>query len=472
LTGLLLLAFSLRAWGAGAALAQPCLAPPQETWLYTPALATSLYTPAPGPQVPSLPGYGSQEQFVLRWLGLICGVLTIALTWAASGRLARRWAPVLALLVALAPLFVLVDRLVVRFDAALPLVALALWLRPWMTRRSIACWAHDTALLLLLWAAPAVWWLAPALLLVSPSRQPRRWAAIGLTLLVLVPGLRTPLAWLNAAHSWDEGAAAVVVWLALLAWACWLRPMPPRWGRAVCVGLGGCLLAWTVSDIASRPQPSPDDMRWISAARERLPDGAFVALEPPLAVFAPVIACVAGGGPRFEPVVDNAFIRPPRVDFWLTRQGSPAPGAADLGGVYLMRADPLPNPSDIVFGERLRLLGFEVLTPRLNPGDTFELRYDVQFTTLFDPVVLEYGGFIHLAPPGAPQDKVVNINWPLVRELGHRAPRAENLNQRMRFAVPLAVPPGRYEVIFGIFSASKGREVGRLIVGVADITAP
>ncbi len=387
-------------------------------------------------------------------------------------RLARRWAAALALIVALAPLFVLADRYVARSDAALLLVALALWLRPQMKRYPAAGWAHDAALMMLLWAAPAVWWLAPALLLASPQRQPRRWAAIGLTLLALVPGLRDPLAWLNAAQAWDVGTAAVLVWLALLAWARWLRWVPALWRRAAAAVVGVCLLAWTTLVIISRPQPTPDDLRWISAARERLPDGAFVALEPPLMAFAPVIACPAGGGPRIEAVVDNPVIRPPRVDFSVARHDSPPPGATDLGGAYLLRANPLPNPSDLVFGGRLRLLGFELATPRLKPTDTFELRYDAQFTPLFDAVALEYGGFIHLAPPGAPQDKVVNFNWPLARELGNRAPRAENLNQRIRFAIPLDVPPGRYEVIFGVFSASEGREVGRLIVGVVDVTAP
>ncbi len=93
LVGLLLAALALRAWGMGYGLSEPCLAPPEEVWLYEAAPATSLYEPTPG--LPALRIMDGPD--ILRCAGWACWAARWPLRshgrwpggWPGAGR--RRW---------------------------------------------------------------------------------------------------------------------------------------------------------------------------------------------------------------------------------------------------------------------------------------------------------------------------------------------------------------------------------------------
>lgn len=488
---LLLIAVAFRLHGFADGLSSVCLTPPEETWLYDSYQPVSLYTwnVAPRGALDSLPGRVSPaplvtadtaplDRFALRLVSLASGVLALAILLRLGRGLRANWGWLAVLLAAVAPWFVAADRWTVRFDPALFAVAVSL-LALWMSSRiqpgkwrSLAIIVQAAAALSLLVIAPPLWWLALALLLVQP--YPRwRWALfILLSGGVLVPALQTPELWLAAVRTWDVSATATCAFVGLVL-ALWWRRSLPRLAQALLLAAALLLGAVTLYEDSQRVTPTAAEWQLVGWLQARTPDDAVVQFDSATWRLASIVACPVGANLRFtaqSEVVQFFDVRELAEPYYLV--SADAATVADMPYVtqvsdqfWVGRSLALKQPVDVPFGEWVYLLSYEVLTPAARPSGLVDVRIDYQFGANITPDVLAYAAYVHLTPSGDPATNWVNITDPFFAESGNTGSRRVMLNHHIRFSLPPDIPPGTYDVRYGIYNQSTGERLGEVVLG-------
>ena len=117
------------------------------------------------------------------------------------------------------------------------------------------------------------------------------------------------------------------------------------------------------------------------------------------------------------------------------------------------------NPLDVVFDSHLRLLGYDLAQPTLNPGETLSVTLYWRATA---PVASAAKVFVHLYDAQGRLGAQVD-GWPVD---GTRPPYTwsvgEVIRDRQQVLLPLELPPGRYSLLVGLYD----RE-GRLVASSA-----
>jgi hypothetical protein len=500
---ILLLAAALRLTAIPYGSDDPCLLPAAEHWLYERPQPISLYTwdiPAEVYQLEH--GFDPLERAIapdgdalIRWrlLGLVPGLLTVALTlW--IGRLARvNWWWLAGLFVAAAPWFVQADMWVVRYDPAVLVVALSVALLllgkrlPDNSRWAVpVAWAQQAAAISLIWIAPPLFWLAGAMVLLQPRHD---WKAVILfagSFLVIIPALAAPLSVLRGITAWDTGATAACVlaglFAAMLYWRELSRPILALAG----IGVFACG-AVTITMLATLPHPTPAERAVITFLHERVPDHSVVQFDNALVGLMPVTECPHGTPailhPQPEPVVLSfapiVGRSQPDPAFVVTRQRVDVADAAYVHefeeGLLVGRMIAVPQATDIGFGDRFFVVGWDVLTPEAAAGSTVDVRLDYQYAAHTDNDSLGYNLFIHVTPADDPGALLVNYNASFTLESGNFGPREFVLNQHHRFALPADTAPGTYDVRLGIYNVMTGERLrywGGDILTLGQIQVP
>lgn len=479
---ILFLAFGFRLWHWNAGLSDICLMPAEEIWLNAPFQPTSLYAWNVTPQgaLPNIRGQidasgpitlSVSDRLLLRFSGVMAGMVLVALTLRLARRLGSQWGWLAGLLVAVAPPFVTADRWIVRFDLATLTVAMSLFLlteqqlrRGWLGGL-LARLQVLTALMLLL-IAPPLWWLALGLILLQP-RLDWRWATFVLfSGLVIIPGLRTPEHWLAAAASWDVGALAACIW-AGMALALW------RWPRLSGLQQGGMMItilltaSLTLVTELQRHTPSPAEWELIRWLHNRLPDDAIVRFDSDTWPLVDAVACPAGVDRRFQaqsmPVRFFDVRSLPEPDYVVTTQPDGVAGlpyTTSIAGQFSIgRSLNLANPVDIGFGDLISILSYQLITPEVRAGELVDIRLDYQFGPQITPDALAYAAFLHITEPNNPGEKWVNIADAFVEESGNTGSRRIILNHRIRVPLPIDIPAGTYDVLYGINQVYTGERL-------------
>ncbi len=504
---ILLLAGVFRLYRAGYGTAEPCLALPEEYWLYDDPQVSSIYAwdqrlPGAGYTAPvetprdaltRTVAPSANDLAILRLVGTLTGLVTVAMTVRFARRVGANWSIPAGLFVACAPWFVTADKWVLRFDLATLAVAVSALLlrrsynRPQQGRRNTLVVGGQvlTAISLLL-IAPPLWWLAIGLLLLQPQSG-WRWAATGLLIgLVTIPALQSPWLWLEAARMWDTGATAACVW-GLLALCLWRWPQISHW-LWTGIAIAALVLGGSISVLSTAHLPSPDNREWalIHWLQDRLPDDAVVRFDASTWYLAPIVSCPKAVNRRFIPQqerVEMPFLAGPRpeqlaANFVVSSQEQ-KPGETfyvyHVEDFYVGRMTPLPNATDIQFGDVLHILGYQLATPKARPGDLIDVRLDYQFSPSVNVDTLRYAAFIQVFGPNSLTNRIINYNVPFVAESGNFGPRRLVLNQHFRLPLPADAAPGTYEVVFGLYNMYTGErlnsERGNILeIGQLEIT--
>ena len=491
---ILLVGAGLRLQGLVYGLDQLCLTPSAEAWLYDPEQVSSIYTWRDGPveladRALSLPAGtraflpGPVDLLWGRTAGVWAGLITIALT-ISIGRKSRSalW-PLLGAAVAVTPWFVVADRWVVRSDFGLLLVALNLWgllhTQGQPAQHVIWRWLHPLSAGLLLLVAPPLWWLAAILIAVAPPVPWTKLVFLALGGVVVFPTLRDPLAWWQSAKSWDVGMIAVCVWAVLMlgAWY-WRRPAPAvRWVLAVVAVLLGVYSATTAVRF---PRPTVAEWTLVHYLQDHIPDRAVVYFDEKTWPLNTVIACPLDADILYDPrpvPVERPINPDPRTapppDYVVAVDQSALPADAFVQQVadhyWVGRTSFLTNASDLSFGEQLRLLDYEIVTPVIGPGDMIDIRLSVQYTPQVAVKVLGYSLFVHVTQPGQPGEKLVNFNRGLVEAFGDPTERRIVENYHLYVDTPRDAPPGTYDVLWGVFDVPAGQPVGTVMLGQVTV---
>jgi hypothetical protein len=476
---ILLIATALRLYGTTYGYDEACLAIPDEYWLHESTQVSSAYTWDIDPDTTATSFRESivadpLRLVILRILGALSGVITVALTVRLAQELRTSWGWLAGLLVAAAPWLVSTDRWIVRFDLATLVVAVSSLMLLWSYRRPNPprwiVWLQLGSALSLLLIAPPLWWLAAALIALQPQTKWREVLFVGLLQFALFPALQSPLHWLNAVFTWDMGATAACVW-GLMALAMW------RWRSLEAVGLGIVSLLivlsifTTVWNIYHLPRPIAREWELVHWLQERLPDDVIVQFDPATWHLNPVVACLVQAklrvtpiGNRISMVLPPQSYRPLTPDYIVTvdeQIANEAPFVYSLdSGFYVGRALQLPMPVDVNFGDLFYLLSYQLVTPTVPPGGLVDVRLDLQFSPDVNADILNYGVFVHITLPGRPGDKVVNYNVSLVASPEDFAPRRLRLNQHHYVVLPTTLPSGKYDVIVGFFKPATGEILG------------
>ena len=322
---------------------------------------------------------------------------------------------------------------------------------------------------------PPLAWLAIPLLLLSPQIRWRSLLVIVLLGLILLPALQSPYRWIDAARQWDVGATAACVWIvvALSLWR-WRR-----WPLVLHMGLWAGLLlvaAGTLWYTAQIPIPTPAEWQLVRWLQARIPDGSLVRFDNATRPLAPVVTCPNQADivftiqqqPLAAAYAPGKRYPPPTPDYIVTTDESAVSAqpwrAQVVPGYFVARTAPLPNPVDIPFGNaegaRVYLLGYDLLTPEVHPGEQINIRLDLQFAATADIDVTNLVLFIHITKPDQPGEKIMEYNVPLAENPGLWGPRLVLLNQHHRLFVPENTPPGVYDVLAGIFRPATWEQFG------------
>jgi type IV secretory pathway TrbD component len=486
---LLLVAGALRFYRIGYGDDHLCLAVPEEYWLYDVEQVSSLYawdvTPRTTISVEDLERsllyprertalVGPDTLLLARLAGALLGIVVVALTLHLAWSFQATWWWIAGLFVAVAPWFVSADRWAARFDPALLAVAVSgvalrrLYRHPSAAKKALTALPTVAALSLLL-TAPPLWWVAVGLLLLQPQPTWRLALFTSLAMAFSLPAIRSPLHWLNAAVSWDSGATAACVW-ALLALSLYRFPRLSLPMRAVLTGVTVISGLLSLYSAARLPAPTTAEWQLIGWLQERIPDGATVRYDSATWPLAPVVSCPLGAHltitaqptPPLLPSLPGDREALP-ADYIVTTRREDVSHSSyvhDLGnGFYVGRELALPNPVDIRFGDLLYVIGHQLITPDVRPGDLVDVRLDYQATGSVTEDALAHSAFIHVIVPGQPAEKIMEYTVPLVQEFHVFGPRQLVLNDHYRFTLPDDTPPGTYEVIFGIFNANTGERL-------------
>jgi hypothetical protein len=482
---ILLLAVALRLRLSSYGLDDICLTVPEETWLYDSYQPVSLYNwnIAPRWSLMVIPGRAQSAplatpesppvlRFLLRLGGIAAGLVVVALTLHVARRLRANWWWLAGLLVSVAPWFVTTDRWVVRFelaDLAIALSVTALLATQQLAdgwRREVLITIELVSALSLFVITPPLWWLAIGLTLLQPFRRWRRVWFIVLAGVVAIPGLQTPEHWLAAAQSWDAGVTAASVWgiLALALW--WWRELP---SVQQAVLLGGILIAGGVTIYQDSPFVTPDADEWelIHWLQQRTPDGATVRFDSATWPFARIMACPVGANIAFTPqsspvpFFDYRDLGEPYYSVTTQLDEVAAlPYVTRIADRFLIgRSLKVTNPVDISFGDLVYILSYEIKTPVVKPQQLVDIRVDYQFGPHVTPDALAYVAFLHITAVGDPEMKWVDTSEPFIEESGHTGSRNVLLNHHFRVWLPLEIPPGSYDVVFGSFNVYTGERL-------------
>jgi hypothetical protein len=335
-------------------------------------------------------------------------------------------------------------------------------------RKALAALGTLTTLSLLL-LAPPLWWLAAGLLLLQPRRNWRLAAFAFASLLISIPALGSPFHWFNAADEWDNGATAACAWglLALCLWHFRRLEQPVRWALA-----GSVLIAGLVSLFNLLHLSAPTRVEWelVGWLQERLPDNALVRFDGATWHLAPVVSCPLGAHVEVntQPTPPSLPSLPGRrdmlpADYIVTTNAEVIHDSRfvyDLGnGYYIGREMDVPNPVDIRFGDLIYVIGYDLMTPQVKPGELVDVRLDFQLTSLVTEDALAQSAFFHVIVPGQPAQKVAEFSLPFIQEIQAIGPRQLVLNDHYRFPLSTDTPPGTYEIIFGIFDVYSGERL-------------
>jgi hypothetical protein len=487
------LAMGLRVSALDVGLSQVCLTPSEEYWLYNPYQLPSAYQPDLRWQVRDdvfVATGNTQRVFateandllILRYLGILVGMLTVALSIRLARHLQSSWLGLFTMLVAVGTWFVVTDWFVVRYDMALLCVAIAVNLQLIARRRPLTItlsWAHDVSALALLWVASPLWWLSIVLLVLNPQRQ---WSRIGFILMamfIMLPSMRLPVVWLEAAQSWDSGVGVVMVWLALVGAMLYWRKMV-WWVNA----LGWLVVLFSIVlnliTLNNLPRPTETEWRVIQQVQNQIHNGALLELDRNTWHLTDAILCPMSADLQIQVRGENDVLSVRPYDYRLSTQDplNPLPSdpilhRTDLGDGYLLfRRLDLPNPTTFAFGNQLYLLGYQIMTPQVLPEQVVDIRLDLQMSNQVNENITVLTAFVHITQVGSPGDKVFEMSLPLTEVLGDVTRREQNLNRHIRFSLPLRVPSGHYDVIFGVYNSVEGREEGRITLGQLSVSAP
>jgi len=462
-------------------LSDVCLTPSAETWLFDETQSTSLYrwNIAPPEAFENIPGRipmdaaalvdastRAGDRLLLRLASLACGLLVTALTLHIGRRLRADWWGWAGLLVAVAPWQIAADRWTVRFDLAALMVALSIALLIHAHRRRSAspAWHHGAAISLL-WIGAPLWWLTGVLLWVHP-RPNWRWIVFSvIALVVLIPGMQSPQTWLLATQQWDVGALAAVA-LALILLALWVRRRIGRL-RWLLVPIAVVMSAFTLA--ADRQWITPDDAEWtlIRWLQTRIPDDAVIQLDGELYALSWIVTCPAGAKVDYQlqaqpvPFFEARALETPYYQVSLDAEAvAQMPYTTKIAERYYVgRSLELPHPIDIAFGDLIYVLSTDIRTPTVPQAGTLDIRIDYQFGANITPDSLAYAAFIHLTEPNAPDKKWAEYTDPFVEESGNTGSRRVMLNHHARMALPPDIPPGSYDVLYGIYNVYTGERL-------------
>jgi len=508
---ILLLAAAFRLVGISYGDNVPCLALPHEDWLYDEPQVSSLYSwdvrpifneneeimdnPLVRTVFPADETSGDNTLLFVRMLGAIVGVLAVALMMKFA-LLVRSHAWWLAgLFVAVGWWFIAADRWVIRFDFAVLAVAfsaiglLRLHQNP-ERGRWLYTWLHIGGALSLLLIAPPLWWLALGLILIHRQFNWRVMAFLLAAGIIAVPALQSPIHWIEATQQPDIGVSAAAVWLGI-AFILWYWEKFNPWLLAAGTALVLLIAGYSVLQMASLPRPTAPEWELVNALQAHIPDGAIVRLDEAAWHLHPVIACPranpiqfeAQPQPLFRPYLPGVRREPQTPDYIVTvdqaNLDSEDPDYEFSVGDYLIgRMVEIPNASDVLFGNYLRVMGYEVLTPELRPLEMLDVRLDFQFSADLDEEISIHSMFIHMIPPGQPGDQIINRSVSISEEMtGLIMPRGYALNQHIRAPIPPDTEPGTYDIIFGIFNAFTGERAesaqgNALLLGQVEILSP
>jgi hypothetical protein len=160
----------------------------------------------------------------------------------------------------------------------------------------------------------------------------------------------------------------------------------------------------------------------------------------------------------YDPLSSQALAPP---DFIVTENSQPVDTASYTyhldGGFTVGRTLAALPAVDIPFGDQFYVLSYQILNPSVAAGGLADVELDYQFSERVTVEALRYLGFVHVVRIGHPEDKVANFNIPLAEESGNFGPRRYALNRHFRFTIPAGIPPGKYDVLFGIFNQYTGQ---------------
>lgn len=450
----IMVAMLLRGVEAFYALGQVCLTPAAEQ-----PLATG--------QAFSVLAHSVGDAHALRWLGVLTGALTVALTAASAQALRARWRGLATAIVAVAPPFVWADRWLMGNDGALLCVAASVWV--WLVWRGTPHKAWARALLIvstggLLLCAPTLWWLAAGLWLWARLSWRDAAFAVGMVALLVIL-TRQPFAWLAQGGAWDEGATAAMLWLLLAAAVYRLPVPPPALLRALGIGVLALLIS-TVLILLELPRPTAEEWQLVADLQAHIADDSVVLFDRASAHLAPHVACPLGANVRMTWHALGAFMPDVTPDYTVLRAPTDDHTHRQplANGYTLVRHIDVPNPRAQPFGEQVLLLGYLLAQTDVQAGDLLDLRLDWQFTDKLGAQATVYAGFVHVTLPDQPTEKAFELSYPFIAEMGSLRPRSYNLNQHVRFVLPSGTPSGTYDVVFGVYDTQARRELGRVTI--------
>jgi hypothetical protein len=475
---ILLCGFFLRVMTLDYGITERCLVPEQEFWL-TETTYTSAYAIDPTNNYlnVTLRELTSQEHVMLRYAGMLAGVVTIAITIRLLKVLRTSIATGVLVLVAVSPWFVTPDRWVVAFDVAPLLVSLSMysiWTLRYRTVKQWLVWLTIFASLSLLFVAPPLWWLTILLLLAVPQVPYRKIGFAFFVIFVLVAGIRNPLAWYQATQLWDSGTTAALVWLVIVTFAFYTQAYIPKVMTQVVVVIAMLSGAISLIHALELPRPTDEQKRVISVLQDAIPDNTSVALAPSLYPFVPIIECPMEVNIIFEPKVYTPIV-PLDENFITVVEGFPNTPlhVQQVDEKYwIVRNLELANPIYIPVRDQLVVLNAELLSPTLLPGGILDVRLDMQFTSHLNEQFSVYGLFVHVTLPDQSAEKLVQFGYPIGQEMGTIHPRDRAENYHVRLALPNNIPSGSYDVIIGFSHNVEAKEITRLTVGRVEVVAP
>jgi hypothetical protein len=491
MVGVLVLASGLRLWRITVGYDQVCLLPREELWLYEASQPTSLYNYDVSPviydtevaHVPytrtALPA--PMDLLMARLIGAFGGIVAVALM-IGYGRLLHHRAGWLAgLWLAAAPWFVWTDHWAIRFDWSMLAVAVAITGLAYQVRHrdKAAAWVRPLIIgsaVSLLLLAPPLWWLMLILLLLefhfdAQKELAGRWALFFVFSGVLfIPALRSPMHWISAALIPDLGTTAAVLWggTALFLW---------HWRQIRWIGVTAGLLlilvsgAFTVFSLVRISQPTAAEWELVNYLQAHIPDGSLVRFDGATWPLVDAVQCPAQQDVRFtaqpqeipRAYLPGVHLHPAEPDYIVMNQSGEtieAPFTQQIGPYTVARMLPLPHSTDILFGDLVRLVGYDVLTPHAPRGQLVELRIDLQFAPQLNERILAYSAFVHITKPNSPGDKIINIDAAFINMLDVVGSRRLVVGRRLYAIVPPETPAGLYDVLFGVYNVYDGQRAG------------
>jgi hypothetical protein len=137
---------------------------------------------------------------------------------------------------------------------------------------------------------------------------------------------------------------------------------------------------------------------------------------------------------------------------------------------WIGRSLKLTRPVDIDFGGLVYLLSYEIMTPTVTPSGILDIRVDYQFGANITPDVLAYAAFVQVTPADDPATNWANVTDAFFEESGNTGARRVMLNHHIRFSLPPEIPPGAYDVTYGIFNLYSGERLGdSLLLGTITV---